>query len=117
MLRWVDSVLCATAHRLGDGAGRKPVRLAPHQQPENREPRGLTERGQRGERMRGRNFVAARGGTDMTDHRQRTFSHRFPPRDSPTLSVSAKKSSSQMSVFRDISILTMAGADDKLEDF
>ena len=40
------------AHRLGDGAGRKPARPALHQQPENREPCRLAERRQRGQRMR-----------------------------------------------------------------
>ena len=57
------------ADRLRDRAGGKPIRLAPHQQPEDREPRGLTERGQRRERMRGGNSVAARRRTDVTDHR------------------------------------------------
>ena len=75
MLRWVESVLCGQPTDSRDRTGGKPIRLAPHQQPKDREPRRLTERGQRRERMRGGYPVAARRRTDVADHRQGRLSH------------------------------------------
>jgi hypothetical protein len=61
------------ADRSCDRAGREPVRLGAHEQPENFEPRRLTKRRQGRERVRGRHPVAVLGRTDVADHGQSSF--------------------------------------------
>jgi len=63
------------ADRMGDCSGRRAVGLAPHEQPEDIQPRRLTKRRRCRQRMRSRNFVAARRRTDMADNCQGILSH------------------------------------------
>ena len=53
---------------VGDGASSKTMGFCAHQKLKNSEPRWLTQGGERGECVRGRHPVAARGRADVSDN-------------------------------------------------
>src|SRR5258708_2714395 len=74
-----------TADGVRERASREADRLLPDPPPEDLERRGLTGRGRGGQRVRGRNPVAARHRLDPANRRQRAFPHR--PRRPHVISI------------------------------